>query len=266
MTEMKEPILLMRISAITHKGMIKPSNEDTIGVIGWVRNRSMYNPITIICTIDEPRLCLIADGVGGQAGGEVASSIVVEGLNQVSGDFKDENSIDRALSNINKQLYDTMHSIPNLRGMGSTIVGLAALGSRAYIFNCGDSRAYCKSGDFLRLLSIDDTSSFHQSDITAKTGIHSHSITQCLGGMPNFTEINPHIIPFSLHPGDRLLLCSDGLTDMLDQDQIEQLLCIDTASSIQCLFDAAMSGGGGDNISIIIADFELSAPALSQET
>lgn len=248
--------LRMRAAAITNRGIVAEANEDCIAVAGWIRNTCMVSPIVFECMLDEPRLCLVADGLGGQAGGEVASSVVAQSIGQAAMVCPDEASIAVLLSRVNKQLYEAMSTRPDLCGMGSTIVGFVTVDSNAIVFNCGDSRAYRDAGNYLRLLSVDDTSSCGRLDTAAKTGSHGHAITQCLGGAANFSEVHPHIMTVPLYSGARILLCSDGLTDMLDQDQIERHVSRNAQVSVTKLYEAAIAAGGADNISIIIADFE----------
>lgn len=242
-------------TAITHCGKVANKNQDSIGMLGWMRNKCMNSPVVMQCINDEQRIFIVADGLGGHAGGEVASALVVQSLNQAAEVCVDESSLREVLARCNRQLYDTMSAMPELRGMGSTVVGMLVTGNDVYVFNCGDSRAYCNVGKYLRLLSIDDKFNFGRSDTTARTGTQGHSVTQVLGGSSQFQEITPHITKLSVDHGLRLLLCSDGLTDMLDQNQMEELLSADPYASVQNLFDAAMIAGGTDNISILLADF-----------
>lgn len=147
----------------------------------------MASPIVIECFTDEPRLCVIADGLGGHTGGEVASALAVRELFAAVSGFSGPESIAAALQAINKRLYEVMQTSPQLRGMGTTLVGLAAFGSNLCLFNVGDSRAYVSIGDYLRLLSIDDSVGAAMSDTSACTGLHTHGILQSLGGLSSFT-------------------------------------------------------------------------------
>jgi PPM family protein phosphatase len=248
-----EPFRL-RATALTHAGSVRPHNEDCIGINEWIRGEPMASPITIECRIDEPRLCVVADGMGGHAGGEIASQIAVRELAQTARAFGHAADIGEALAQANRRLYEVMASAPQLRGMGATIVGLTAIGTELCLFNLGDSRGYVRSGSYLRLLSIDDTPYFGSEEHGGRTGRHGHGITQSLGGLPVFQEVHPHLLPLPIRRGERYLLCSDGLTDMLDQDRIETCLDSDPAVAAQKLLDAALAEGGLDNISLIIID------------
>ena len=246
--------LFLRVSAITHTGYVKEANEDTVGVADWVRNASMASVVSIVCRTDEPRVCVVADGLGGHAAGQIASNIVVRELMQASSKLLDSATLGEALGQINQITFDAMSASDSLLGMGSTVVGVVALGGDAIIFNAGDSRAYVSSGDFLQLISTDDTRHTHSVDTSERTGQHGHSITQCIGGAASFQALMPHVAERKLEPGSRILLCSDGLTDMLDQDAIESYLEADPSATVRNLLHAALEAGGADNVSIIVVD------------
>lgn len=254
---MNEKPLLMRITAMTHPGLVRTHNEDCIGVIDWVRAAPMASPVIIECSIDETRICVVADGLGGHAGGEVASVLAVREIASAASGFKGSEAVAASLLAVNKRLYDIMQASPQFMGMGSTVVGLATIGSDICLFNVGDSRAYLAVGGHLRLLSKDDSVGAEFSDPDQRTGIHTHGLTQSLGGLSSFSPIAPHLVMRPAQPGDRYLLCSDGLTDMLDLDAIEAALTKDPKSSVDRLVQEALAAGGSDNISILIVDVML---------
>jgi serine/threonine protein phosphatase PrpC len=165
-----------------------------------------------------------------------------------------------AIKGANRLIYEAMDARPELRDMGSTVVGLIASSTNAWLFNVGDSRGYLSSRAQLRLLSTDDTTDT-SSLPTERTGLHQHTLTQCLGGMPFFEDIAPHVMPCTLTPGDRYLLCSDGLTDMLDAAAIERCLTADARTSVEKLLATALAEGGLDNVSIVLADILMPEPA-----
>jgi PPM family protein phosphatase len=254
----------MRATARTHQGKVRPHNEDCVAVDAWVRWDTMPSAFSFECRLDEPRLSVVADGLGGHAGGEVASRLVARHLAEAASRLKSAEEVEAALNEANKRLFEAMESAPQLRGMGATVVGLLAFGSRAWLFNVGDSRGYVGASSYLRLLSIDDSTSFRATD--ERTSQRGNSITQSLGGTVSFTEIKPHIVARGLEPGDRYLLCSDGLTDMLDQDAIERCLTPDPWDSVEQLVSAALAAGGEDNISVVILDFPGEAPAPASQS
>jgi serine/threonine protein phosphatase PrpC len=126
--------------------------------------------------------------------------------------------------------------------MGTTVVGLLLSATRAVWFNVGDSRIYRHRGGRLEQLSVDDVPS----------GPRSGLITQTLGGSPGFLPMAPHIGEEDLVLPSRWLLCSDGLTDMLGDAEIERALAASDEDALRALFTAAMQAGGADNISIVL--------------
>jgi protein phosphatase len=131
--------------------------------------------------------------------------------------------------------------------MGTTVAGLVLCARRALWFNVGDSRVYLEHGGGIAQISIDDV----------PPGPRYGIITQTLGGCHSFFPISPHIGEEEFDgensiSGSRWLLCSDGLTDMLDDDEIAHAFGRDDEAAVQALFDAAMAAGGSDNISIIV--------------
>lgn len=252
---MSSSFLRMRATAMTHRGKVRPHNEDCVALDGWVRSEPMSSALVLECRLDEPRLCLVSDGLGGHAGGEIASTIVARDLAQAAAKLQGAADIVTALNDANTHLYDEMDRSPELLGMGATVVGVLATGTKAWLFNAGDSRGYLRSGTGLALLSVDDNTAFREIDVRERTGQRGCSITQSLGGLPFPIPLEPHVLPRDIGPGDRYLLCSDGLTDMLDLTAIERCLSDEGPASVEQLVEAALAAGGEDNISVVIVDF-----------
>jgi PPM family protein phosphatase len=189
---------------------------------------------------------LIADGLGGHTCGELASRMVAKFLSDRSTSLGSENTCEAALHAANEYLYELMDD-PQRIGMGTTVVGLAFRNDAIIHFNVGDSRLYRYSGGELKQLSTDDRS--------ASDGNLSHGITQALSGSVFPLAILPHIgMTAPLGVGDRLMLCSDGLTDMLPDPLIKEILTASDspALAVESLFTCAMQAGGRDNISVAI--------------
>jgi len=252
----------MRIAAMTHVGTVRTHNEDCIGATDWIRSAPMISPIVIDCFLDEVRICVIADGLGGHAGGEVASLLTVQEILSSASGYTGPESVCTVLHKINKRLYDIMEATQQLTGMGATVVGIVVAGKNICLFNIGDSRAYVSIGGYLRLLSVDDSTGV-TADTSTRTGLHNHGITQCLGGLARYSTIYPHCVNRFTVSGERYLLCSDGLTDMLDLDDIEGCLTVDPKVSVDQLVKSALAAGGLDNISVLIVD--INSPATEEE-
>ncbi len=135
-----------------------------------------------------------------------------------------------------------MAAVPSVIGMGTTAVGLLLAADRAIWFNIGDSRLYRQRGTRLEQLSTDDV----------PPGPRSGIITQTLGGARSFMPIAPHLGGEHLHIPSRWLLCSDGLTDMVDESELEQAIALSDEEALGAMFTQAMAAGGADNVSIIL--------------
>ena len=227
-------------TAVCHRGLVRANNEDSITVAGWVGDVEMTAPRRSRHELKEPLLFAVADGMGGHAGGEIASRYAVKRL--AAEQCSKEEDIARLLAEINAELYATMLADHSLLGMGTTVAGLILAGKRVVWFNVGDSRLYRCSEGALEQLSVDDV----------PPGPRSGLITQTLGGAPFLVPINPHIGGQELTLPSRFLLCSDGLTDMLPESQIEAAMADPDEDAVRAMFAGAMQAGGLDNISIVV--------------
>jgi serine/threonine protein phosphatase PrpC len=146
------------------------------------------------------------------------------------------------LADINADLYRSMRAAPYLAGMGTTVAGLLLTPGTAVWFNVGDSRVYRQCRGKFEQLSTDDV----------PPGPRTGMITQTLGGSSIFLPISPHVGEDDLVLPSRWLLCSDGLSDMLDDMEIAGLIGDSPEKAVRALFAAAMDAGGMDNISMIL--------------
>ena len=238
--------MLARITAFTHHGRVREANEDTIVVGDWVNGADMEAPREFSHELSAPLLCVVADGMGGHSAGEVASRLAAEKLLAARDRLTDAQSAAAALTATDDDLYLAMMRDPNLLGMGTTVVGLVLAGSRVVRFNVGDSRLYRFHDGKLVQLSIDDT----------PAGPRSGLLTQSLGGALPPPGITPHTGEEELSAPARFLLCSDGLTDMLADQEIADCLTLSDRGAAMQLFDFAMEAGGYDNVSIVLLSVE----------
>jgi serine/threonine protein phosphatase PrpC len=208
-----------------------------------------------ILPLEQPLLCLVADGLGGHAAGEVASRYAAQRLSAAVADLgNDEQAISDCLQRINAEIQEEMQTHPNQIGMGTTVAGLIITSEGIVAFNVGDSRIYRYWENCLDQVSIDDTPEAIYGLVTSF--FRSHIITQCLGGLDNSQEIEPHIVPQPLEIGCLYLLCSDGLTDMVNLYDLETSLSDDLQQTAITLFKKAMFAGGNDNFSIVLVRVE----------
>ncbi|HEX6112683.1 MAG TPA: protein phosphatase 2C domain-containing protein [Geminicoccaceae bacterium] len=245
----------LRATAFTHPGAVRPGNEDTIAIGDWIRRLPMAAPAVLEHEVSTPLICLVADGMGGHAAGEVASRTVAEHLSRRAAEATDDAATVRLLHETNAELYALMQESPVWTGMGTTVAGLVVAPSGVLVFNVGDSRAYRIDQGGLVQLSTDDTPGPKLAD-GRTAAMSSNLITQSLGGAYQLAGIDPHVLSEPLEDGARYLICSDGLSDLLDRKTMEQLLDRDDAASAEALFEAAMAQGGNDNISLILLHLE----------
>ena len=229
---------IAQISAFTHRGRVRADNEDTIVIGDWLSPPEMDAPRALRQPL--PLVCAVADGMGGHRGGEVASRTAAQALTAAGGELTSAEHTRARLLQIDAALNDMMRADAALRGMGTTIAGLV-LADPLVWFNIGDSRLYRFSDGRLEQVSIDDT----------PPGPRSGLLTQSLGGGLPAPPV-PHVGEIALAPPARFLLCSDGLTDMLDDDDIAACLMLADTDAVVELFEMAMRAGGMDNVSIVV--------------
>jgi protein phosphatase len=238
-------------AARTDVGVVRSGNEDNFLMLA---DRGIF---------------IVADGMGGHAAGEVASEmavrIVAEELGQYRG-LSDEELATRmhnAIRKANEAIFSRTLSEHDKRGMGTTLTALVLLPDRYLIGQVGDSRAYLLRGDRLRQITKDHSYVQEQVDAglltpeQARVHPYSNVITRCVGaGM----EVTPDIYFGSLESEDLLLLASDGLTGMLEDEQLRRLLKSDGGPqrSVDQMIAEANRRGGLDNITAIVIRIETS--------
>jgi serine/threonine protein phosphatase PrpC len=241
----------------TGRGRVRAHNEDSLAIDDDIPRLEMSASVQRVLDTDRPRVVLVADGMGGENSGEIASRLVGERLAMRLKEITlGQSSIVDMLRKTNRDVFDEMTVRPELGGMGSTVAGMVIANGDGWTFNVGDSRTYRLQDRYLEQLSHDDSAdsvSYGHADNHAKTG----RITQCLGGARQFIEIDPHVRRVRLATGSQFLLCSDGLSDVVSLDDME-LACAEAngVQVVDALFEAAMTAGGPDNISIVLIRVE----------
>jgi serine/threonine protein phosphatase PrpC len=243
----------VEVTAFTHRGLMRERNEDAIVVGTWLRNAPMSEAEQLRFELDRPLLCAVADGMGGHAAGDVASRLAVQHLSENAAGLTDADDVVALLRDINARIFAEMDKDPATRRMGTTVVGLVLLHDRVVWFNVGDSRLYRHRNGFLRQISVDDVPAVVRAAADAGARMRlSHQIIQSLGGAPTFQTVEPHVEADELPVPSRWLLCSDGLTDMIDIDGIEACMAGTDREAVDALFECAMRAGGHDNVSLVI--------------
>lgn len=233
----KPPAAALEHAAETHPGLRRPHNEDAFGA----------NP--------ELGLFVVADGMGGHEAGEVASNIVVK---TVSASVEAGETLPESLQNAHRAVLKAAADGIGLPGMGSTAVCAQFSGTHFQVAWAGDSRGYV-FGKRLERLTRDHSlvqelvDSGSLSAAEARTHPDRSLITRALG-MPDMETLGVENISGELARGQRLLLCSDGLTEELSEDKIATLLGShrDLNEAVQALVKAALDAGGRDNITVML--------------
>ena len=263
---------MLYVAARTNVGMLRDHNEDNLGVL------------------KQQGLFVVADGMGGHAAGEVASQIAVEtvlgcfeseGLEDASveegvgGSFVEETScgefeeseelpvdaarLESSIKLANLRIYEQGHQDQDHKGMGTTIVALKVAHGSAHLAHVGDSRIYLYRGGDLMHMTRDHSwfadlmANAHEftPQTLAYAARYKNVITRALG-MEASVEVDlGHV---DLEEGDLFLLCSDGLHDMIEDDEIADILARDEPLQNRCdaLIQAANDAGGDDNISVVL--------------
>jgi protein phosphatase len=233
----------MRTFSTTHVGRVRHDNEDALHV-------------------DESlQLFIVADGMGGHAAGDVAARLCVEAVAHAFAALSHLGCADRLVNAVhlaNAAVCRAGQENPHLSGMGTTVVAAALEDGVVHVVHVGDSRAY---------LSVDHQG--HKRSLYKLTRDHSyveqlvqageteaaqyetiqHVLTQCVG---HERRVHPTIISHAVHPGDRLLLCTDGLWNELSGAELHKRLMDNEPA--EALRDAALANGGHDNITCIVAE------------
>lgn len=232
-------------SGSSHVGLVRDHNEDAA-----------------YCS---PYLALVADGVGGGAAGEVASATATY---RVAADTRSQPDTDpvvvlgHAIHRVLVDLHRGATERPERAGMATTLTALATDGRQVVLAHIGDSRAYLLRAGALHRISRDHT--FVQmlvdsGDITADA-VRRHPMRNVVmrslqAADADAETVRPDILVLEVVPGDRFLVCSDGLTDMTDEDTIARLLATpDHDEAANALVQAALDGGGRDNITVLVVD------------
>lgn len=242
--------ILVTSASIT--GCVRENNEDIILVNDKFIRNGEYSA-TIDASFRDRLLIALADGMGGHNCGEIASSDTLHSLHYYFNDIPaglqaagfDEKMVDW-LESINNIIKSKGIVEPRYKDMGTTLVALAYYEHDFYWINCGDSRLYRLRDGVLTQLTTD-----HSLNNMLGSSEHSSIITNCIGGGCDGSYLD--IIQFTddVRPGDSYMLCSDGLTDMISDRQIESLLSKQATATDLC--NAAVDAGGFDNVSVCIA-------------
>lgn len=230
----------LRITALTHRGLVRDHNEDCIGWAGWAMNGEVTQPLSVELEIGEPFVIVVCDGMGGHAGGETASRLATSLLTEPTACAAGtQEAVTALVQQASDAINDAADENPMLAGMGCTAVGLVVQpNAEVLVFNVGDSRCYRVEGRYLAQLSVD-----HREPA-------SGALTQALGGGRRMV-LQPDYFSCSLPADQGLILCTDGLDDYASFADIEARALRGGPGLVAGLRDLALAGKGGDNVSIV---------------
>lgn len=259
-------------SVCEDKGKVRNNNEDNFYLNGVHLNRTNREYGNVFGDIDRNNINVYAvfDGMGGEELGEEASLIAAEVTKKIHYKINQNPS-----SNVNEEIISSIDEANTLicnkirengkKRIGVTYASLVIKEDSAQIYNVGDSRVYLLRNNQLHQISIDDTTVQRLINIgmiteeKAKTHPDRHKLTQHLGIFNHEMIIEPHISKcIKVLDGDKFLLCSDGLTDMVEDSDIEQILNGSNNSKdiSQALVDKALENGGKDNVTAMVVCVE----------
>ena len=269
------------VAALSHKGHVRSDNEDHFLVTRL--GRTFETMITSLPEREVPKLAeevnyvmIVADGMGGHAAGEVASRMALSAIVSIALDIPDwilkldaehkrimEERTRARVREIGAMLVEEGQRDPALSGMGTTLTSARSLGRDLQITHVGDSRAYLLRAGRLHRLTKDHTYAQLLVDLGRLPSTdqadprHRHILTNALGGSDREAKVDIDLM--KLEDGDRVLLCSDGLTDMVDDPTIARILSEAAGSQQACesLVQLALENGGRDNVTVIVAGYQL---------
>jgi PPM family protein phosphatase len=269
------------VAALSHPGHVRSNNEDHFLVTRL--GRTLETMITSLPDGDAPNLAeevnyvmIVADGMGGHAAGEVASRMALSAIVSLALDIPDwilklneeyareiEHRTRARVREVGALLVKEAAQDPALSGMGTTLTAARSLGRDLQITHVGDSRAYLFRAGRLHRLTRDHTYAQLLVDLGRIPSTdhadprHRHILTNALGGSDRDVKVDIDLM--KLEDGDRVLLCSDGLTEMVDDKTIAGVLADASDSHQVCevLVQRALDNGGRDNITVIVAGYQL---------
>ena len=235
----------MKISGITDRGRVRRENQDAFYT--WQG--------------DGVALGVVCDGMGGAQAGNVASAIAAQRFVEVLSDMPGQppQRMKRALELANTAVFQRSRSDPSCRGMGTTLVAAFAKEDVAHILNVGDSRCYHLSAGSVRQVSRDHSlveELVALGRITpeqARVHPNRNIITRALG---TEHQIQGDLFVVELRPGDRLLLCSDGLSNEVEDRELLSLMAPTLEESCQNLLRQALDRGAPDNVTVVLLEAE----------
>ena len=252
------------VSMLSDKGCLRPGNED---------HASYAYPQPPCRRATRGLLALVADGLGGHAAGEVASKMAVRIIEYAY--YRDAAEPHRALQNAfakaNQNIYRTARRNACYQGMGTTCTSLVLRGPMAYCAHVGDSRLYLVRGNAIYLMTEDHSVVMQMrrqgliSEEQVRYHADKHVLLRALGTRPR-VEVSTWNQPFPIKPDDRFILCTDGLSDLVYEEEMQAVACTEEpATACEQLIALAKTRGGHDNITVGVLRVNATATAAWPE-
>src|SRR5215469_4277126 len=209
-----------------------------------------------------PHLLAIADGMGGHAAGEVASAVAIAALAPLDADTTGMDMLQAladAIAEAGAELRQIAHDDPSTEGMGTTLTALLWSGDEAALCHIGDSRAYLLRDDAYERITHDHTlvqSLVDEGRLTPEAAASHPQRSLVMRALQSSVPAEPDLAMLKANVGDRYLLCSDGLTDVVSDETLQMTLqqLTDLDAAVEQLVDLAIRSGGPDNITCVLAD------------
>lgn len=240
--------------------MIKAYAKSDKGKVREINQDYFY----ISTSLDQVQLYILADGMGGYSGGEIASSLAVQtAKNYIENNFKDiekdKDSIIQLLGSsmeyANMIVYEKSKENPELQGMGTTLEICLIYNNKAYIGHVGDSRIYRIRKDFIRKLTQDHSyvqKLVKEGTITKEQAEHHPQKNMLMKALGCNAFVEPDVMVKGFLKDDIIIMCSDGLTNLVDQTTIYEMASKNIEQATKDLVKLANDRGGHDNITVII--------------
>ncbi|EMY78144.1 stage II sporulation protein E [Leptospira weilii serovar Ranarum str. ICFT] len=258
--------MIINYFGITEKGNFRSHNEDSMYVSGEIVAGTVSGSFSSSGVRESPLILALADGMGGHISGEIASRMTLEKLAWTERAIQPLEELSRSgwqslFGIINHEINDHAKATGKL-GMGATLVGILFGKRKALVFNMGDSRAYHFSHKGIRKITVDHS---FAGPIGGNQNSRSY-ITSCIGGGTADLQMDLFDITNSLSAGDRILLCTDGLTDVIKIDDLEEILKNSSNVKEACyhLSEEANLRMTKDNTSVIVIEVREMPLSLSE--
>jgi protein phosphatase len=268
------PALRVTVGAATHPGSVRENNEDHYAVIRRTRTREVVLsnlPAGVMLPhLDEAHLFMVADGIGGAAFGELASRLVIQTTWELEGQATSwvmkltdidalqlRERVSAYVQRIEERLREYGRDHPELAGMGTTLTCAHVMGRDAVITHIGDSRVYLCRGGVCRQITSDHT----LGELLKSGGLDARAVDRMRHVLVNCLAVNqttravPELRHVALEDGDRLLVCTDGLSEMVADEEIGEVIDAQPDPQPACdeLIRRALQHGGRDNVTVVLA-------------